>query len=224
MVMQTHACAQPALLPTIATQRLRLRAFVQGDARDVQRLAGERAVADTTLHVPHPYPDGLAEAWIRTHAVAFAAGEQATFAIVRYEDDALIGAIGLVISKRHDRAELGYWIGVPFWNQGYATEAAGAVLRVGFTKFGLNRIEAQHFVRNPASGRVMRKVGMRPEARLSQYVKKGDGYEDVHAYVALKGEWERRLVSGRRPAVFTSGIPFLSMLVNRSTNPDGPLG
>ncbi len=213
---------------TVATLRLRLRPFILADAAEVQRLAGDRVVADTTLLIPHPYPDGLAEAWIRTHAPAFAAGEQATFAITRREDDALVGAVGLTIAKRHDRAELGYWIGAPYWNQGFATEAARAVLGVGFAKLGLNRIEAHHFTRNPASGRVMQKAGMRQEALVRQYVRKGDGYEDVRIYVALNGEWDQRLSSGRRPALFSAGILFLSLLVGRAVvrtmQPDGNLG
>jgi [ribosomal protein S5]-alanine N-acetyltransferase len=97
----------PTEQPTLLTERLRLRPFSLADAPEVQRLAGDRAIADTTLNVPHPYPDGAAEAWIETHAGGFAAGRQATFAITLRDGGALVGSIGLVIDARSGRAELG---------------------------------------------------------------------------------------------------------------------
>ena len=138
--------------PTIETERLILRPFELSDAKDVQRLAGDWAIADTTLNVPYPYEDGMAEQWISTHEQKFEAGELANFAIVFRAGGTLIGAIGLRIVQRFDRAELGYWIGKPYWNQGYCTEAGHAVLRYGFTELNLNRIHASHLKRNPASG------------------------------------------------------------------------
>lgn len=131
----------------------------------------------------------MAEAWIARHAPAFEAGELASFAIIRTDDDELIGAIGLTIDRSHLRAELGYWIGVRYWNQGYATEAARAILSCGFDELGLNRIYAVHLVRNPASGRVMQKVGMQREGRLRAHVRKWDRFEDVDAYGILADEW-----------------------------------
>ena len=97
--------------PRLSTERLVLRPFDLSDARAVQRLAGAREVADTTLHIPHPYRIGMAEAWIGTHREAFAAGRSVTFAIVRKRPRALVGAIGLQLDLAHGRAELGYWIG-----------------------------------------------------------------------------------------------------------------
>lgn len=158
------------------------------DAAEVQRLAGDREVASTTLLIPHPYADGMAEDWIATHAEQFAAGQQAVFAIVRQADQQLLGAVGLSIKVEHARAEIGYWIGRPYWNQGYATEASAAVVRYGFDALGLNRIFAQHMQRNPASGRVMQKLGMQYEGCLRQHVAKWDVFEDVAVYSILRGE------------------------------------
>ena len=118
--------------PTLETARLALRPFRTADADEVQRLAGDRAVADTTLNVPHPYEDGMAERWISNHRDWFERGQQAVFAITLRSDGTLIGAIGLLINGEDQRAELGYWIGKPYWNQGYCTEAARAVLGFGF--------------------------------------------------------------------------------------------
>lgn len=174
--------------PSLQTERLVLRPFRMSDAPEVQRLAGDREVASTTLMIPHPYTDGMAEDWIATHAEQFAAGLHAVFAVVRKADQQLLGAIGLSIKSEHARAEMGYWIGRPYWNQGYATEAAAALVRYGFEALGLNRVFAQHMDRNPASGRVMQKIGMQYEGRLRQHVQKWGVFEDVTLYSILRGD------------------------------------
>jgi RimJ/RimL family protein N-acetyltransferase/GNAT superfamily N-acetyltransferase len=177
--------------PMLETPRLTLRPFALADAADVQRLAGDRAIADTTLNIPHPYDDGMAEAWISTHQPKYAAGELANFAVIERAGDALVGAIGLMIKRDYDRAELGYWIGRPYWGRGYCTEAARAVLAFGFTTLNLVRIHATHLSRNPASGRVMQKIGMTREGMLRQHVKKWDRHEDLVEYGILREEWRQ---------------------------------
>ncbi len=176
--------------PTLETERLLLRPFAAGDAAAVARLAGDRRVADTTLRIPHPYDEGMAAEWIATHAPRFEAGEQAVFAVTGRADGALAGAVGLVVEPVFDRAELGYWIGVPFWNRGYCTEACRAVLRYGFAELGLHRVFASRFLRNEASGRVMRKLGMTREGMLRQHEKKWDRYEDLVVCGILRDEWQ----------------------------------
>jgi ribosomal-protein-alanine N-acetyltransferase len=183
---------RPLPQPALETERLRLRPFSLTDAGAVQALAGAREVASTTLNIPHPYDDGMAEAWIRTHVPGYEADEQATFALTLRETQELVGAIGLVINRPHGRAELGYWVGIPFWNQGYATEAARELLRFGFEELELNRIFAQHVVRNPASGRVMQKAGMQHEARLRQHTNKWGVFEDIDLYGVLVHEWREQ--------------------------------
>lgn len=174
-----------ALLPTLDTERLLLRPFRATDASEVQRLAGDRRVAETTLTVPHPYPDGAAAVWIASHAPAFAARKRMTLAVTMKANGTLVGAIGLALERDHRRAELGYWIGVPWWNQGYATEAGRAVLVFGFEFLALHRIMARHLVRNPASGRVLEKLGMQPEGVLRHHVLKWGVFEDLAVYAVL---------------------------------------
>lgn len=176
--------------PTLDTSRLILRPFFFSDAQAVQSLASARAIAATTLYIPHPYEDGIAEAWIETHRPRFETDEAVTFAIVSRADKKLIGAMGIL---RHARinshlGELGYWIGHPFWNQGYCTEAARAVVEFGFDRWRLERIFAEHFISNPPSGRVMEKIGMRKEGTLRKHALKWDKFEDVIVYGLLKGE------------------------------------
>ena len=174
-------------LPTLTTSRLVLRPFLLSDAAMVQRLAGERAVADTTLTIPHPYADGLAESWIGSHEGAWTRHEMATLAVTE-ADAGLIGAISVRIELSHRRAEMGYWIGAPYWGLGYATEAARAMIIFGFDKLSLHRIYSQHFTRNPASGRVMAKVGMRREGTLRGHFFRWDKPEDVAVWGLLRTE------------------------------------
>ncbi len=155
----------------------------------VEKLAGEFDVAAGTLYIPHPYPTGEAERWIGTLSAAFEAGILAQFAITELDTDELRGSMGLQLSNEHDAGELGYWIGRDFWNQGLATEAARAVLRYGFEELQRNRISAHHFAENPASGRVLQKIGMTHEGRVRQAIKKDGRYRDIELYAILKEDW-----------------------------------
>ena len=102
-------------------------------------------------------------------------------------DDWFLGKF--LIDKQNNSAELGYWIGKPYWNSGYATEASRAVLKYGFEVLGLNRIHASHFRRNPASGRIMEKIGMKYEGCLRQHFKKWGKFEDLETYGILRSEY-----------------------------------
>jgi ribosomal-protein-alanine N-acetyltransferase len=170
----------------LMTPRLLLRPFTAGDAPVVQRLCAAREIAENTLLIPHPYPDGAAAGWISKH------GENPNshvFAITLRDGGELLGAIGLDVTPAHDRGEIGYWMGVPYWSRGYVTEAARAVVGWAFEELGLKRVFAQHFTRNPASGRVMQKIGMKHEGSLRQHDKKWDQYVDVEVYGILRDEW-----------------------------------
>jgi RimJ/RimL family protein N-acetyltransferase len=148
-------------------------------------------VADTTSNVPHPYPDGAAEAWIGGHAQRFERREIMVLAVTLLHTGELAGCISLALRDNDDRAELGYWMGMPYWNHGYCSEAARALVAYGFEQMGLHRIYAFHFVRNPASGRVMQKAGMSYEGTLRQHVKKWERYEDLAAYGILRSEYAK---------------------------------
>ena len=150
-----------AVLPLIETERLRLRPFTADDADTVQRLAADAEVAAGTARIPHPYPEGAAAAWIATHAEDLAAGRAASWAITVAGGGDLVGSGGLTLEEAPARAYLGYWIGRPYWGRGYATEAAAAVVAHGFEALGLAKVTAHHFLENPASGRVLEKIGLR---------------------------------------------------------------
>ena len=176
--------------PPLLTEKLLLRSLTLEDAQDVQHLAGERDIASTLSNMPHPYEDGMAEEWIRSCSGKFEKDEALNFAIIRRTDKKLIGGIELRLDRENESGELGYWIGKPYWNCGYATEAARAVVAYGFEVLKLNRVHAKHFKRNAASRRVLEKIGMCYEGCLRQHVKKWGNFEDIIGYGMLKADYE----------------------------------
>ncbi|SPE54702.1 Acetyltransferase, ribosomal protein N-acetylase (modular protein) [Verrucomicrobia bacterium] len=180
-----------AAQPSLETARLILRPFSLDDAPTVVRQAGRREIADTTIAIPHPYPEAQARDWISRQSATWREGREIVFAIVLRSERRLIGAIGLrEINSEHRQAELGFWIGVDWWGRGYATESARAVLGFGFQSLRLNRIYAHHMVRNPASGRVLEKIGMKKEGLLRERVRKWEIFEDVVILATLRSEWQ----------------------------------
>jgi ribosomal-protein-alanine N-acetyltransferase len=175
--------------PELQIDRLVLREFTVEDAPVVQRLVGEWEVARTMWHIPHPYEDGWAEEWIDSCRPAFEAGERVSFAAVLREGGTLVGSIALHLNARDDNGEIGYWIGRPYWGQGYATEAAREVVRYGFEELRLHRVHANHLDSNPASGKVLQKVGMSREGTRPEHYKKWETYEDRVDYRLLVRDW-----------------------------------
>ena len=177
-------------IPTLQTERLIVRPYTLADAPRVQELAGAAEIADTTLTIPHPYEDGMAEEWISTHPERFNDDKGVAFAITLAKTGELIGSISLGFTLDHSRAEMGYWIGLPYWNRGYCTEAARAVLEYGFKELALQRILAHQLTRNPASGKVMAKIGMKHEGTARKHIRKNGVFEDVGLWGILKEEWK----------------------------------
>src|SRR5215467_9659916 len=144
-------------LPTLETERLWIRPYSEADIPELLTLIGTKEVAATTLSIAHPYTEQDARAFLQ---LAQEPGKM-WLAITLRSDGRQIGGIGLRIDEQHQHAELGYWLGVPYWGKGYATEAAQELLRYGFEELGMHRIFASHFAQNPASGRVLNKIGMK---------------------------------------------------------------
>lgn len=177
-------------LPVLMTERLKLRLPELGDAKAIAELLADGTVASTTLNIPYPYAAQDAADWIRSTWEKAGTGEGHNFAVAGRDDGALVGAVGLVLTERHARAELGYWIARRSWGNGLATEAAGRALEYAFGTLDVNRVCAHHFSRNPASGRVMVKIGLRHEGTFRQHVRRWDRFEDVELYGLLKSDWE----------------------------------
>jgi len=150
----------------ISTERLVLRPFGLEDAPRVRELAGDWEVARRLVLVPHPYPEGVAEAWIATHTPSRAAGTHYTFAVTL--SGLCIGCIGLERGGK-DHFELGYWFGTAYWGRGYATETVRAMADLAFGRLAKTRLVADYFVDNPRSGRVLSKAGFVETGRLLKY-------------------------------------------------------
>jgi [ribosomal protein S5]-alanine N-acetyltransferase len=172
--------------PTLETERLRLRPYTEADIVELVPLIGAREVAAMALRIPHPYSEQDA----REFLARIKSGDEVRMGITLRTDGRLIGGVGLRLEPQHQHAELGYWLGVPYWGNGYATEAAREMLRYGFEDLRLHRIYATHFNHNPASGRILRKLGMRHEGCQRQHVRKWDRFVDSELYGILRQEWE----------------------------------
>lgn len=187
--METQTVPPQDTRPTLETARLILRPFHLEDAKTVQRLAGDKVISDLTGTIPHPYPDGLAEEWIQKHPVNFANGDGMVMAVTLKESGELVGCVGIMIAKRHQRGEIGYWLTPPYWSKGYITEASRACVDFAFKNLGLNKITSRHLVHNPASGKVMLKIGMKCEGRLREEMCKNGTFHDLDVYGLLKSEF-----------------------------------
>ncbi len=148
-----------AALP-IETFRLRLRALALPDAPAIERLAGDWEIARFTANIPHPYPPGGAAPWIEETWAEAKAGKKVVAAIERRADGLLVGCIELDLTQGDGLGVLGYWVGRPYWGAGIASEAAAAVIDLGFARFGLARIEAAAAPANRRSIRVQEKLGL----------------------------------------------------------------
>jgi RimJ/RimL family protein N-acetyltransferase len=140
--------------PVLETERLVLRAPRLGDAPAIAQLLADRRVAENTARIPHSYTLNDAETFITS--VNKAAGE-ATF-VITARDGSLLGCCG-VGSRNGGPPEIGYWLGVPFWGNGYVTEAVRAVLDYAFVELDHDEIRGGALLNNPASRRVLEKCG-----------------------------------------------------------------
>ena len=172
----------------LETERLILRPWAESDIPELVPLIGAREIAATTLRIPHPYREEHAREFLRS-----VGNENEQRLSIRLRSDGrLCGGVGLHPNRAHYHAELGYWLGVPFWGKGYATEAARAMVRYGFEQIKLHRIFASHFEGNLASTRVLEKLGMRHEGCQRQHILKWGKFIDLQLYAILRQEFITR--------------------------------
>ena len=162
--------AWPSAIPELTTERLRLRAPALGDAAALLAVLGDPAV--TRYHnVPTLATLADARALLERLEQRYAARETIRWAIELARSREMIGTVGLLrFDFEHRRAEVGYEIAQRWWGRGLVPEAAGAVIRHGFTALGLHRIEAGVLSGNRASVRVLEKLGFLEEGTRRDYL------------------------------------------------------
>jgi [ribosomal protein S5]-alanine N-acetyltransferase len=173
----------------IRTERLVLRPIGLDDLSSVHAAAGRREVADTMISIPHPFSTEDAERYVRSRIAAMRLERGAAFTLWTHAPTAFIGLVELrEIDREHALAELSFWLAIESRGRGYMAEALDALLRYAFEDLGLNRVYAYHMVRNPASGRVLARLGFAVEGILRQRVRKWGLFEDVVLQALLRAE------------------------------------
>jgi RimJ/RimL family protein N-acetyltransferase len=145
----------------LETERLILRPPEASDIPAFVPLIGNYEVAKNLSRVPHPYEESDAHTFLEKAEAARAAGTDFNFAITRKDDGAYMGACG--VHLKDGAFEFGYWLGQPYWGQGFATEAARRLVTFAFDDLKVPRLVAGWFHDNPASGRVLAKLGCVPD-------------------------------------------------------------
>lgn len=168
----------------LSTERLKLRPWSEGDRDSLVRYANDRRISiNMRDRFPFPYTEQDARDWIK---IASAASPLANFAI---EVDAhAVGGIGLMLGSDIFRcsAEIGYWLGHPYWGKGLMPEAVKLVTGYAFETFGVSRVFAGVFESNPASAKVLEKAGYHFESRMRKAIIKDGKIADQLMYVAIR--------------------------------------
>ena len=176
--------------PLLETNRLMLRQFQPEDKERLIKIANSREIAEGTF-IPFPYNDEFAVDFIESQFRDYKNGNLVNYAVVLKDRDLLIGSMGLSIDNKLNEGEIGFWIAVDFWGNGYCTEAASSVIEYGFSKRKLDRIFAFHFSGNIASGKVLTKIGMKQVGVIkNEYWHMGEQKDTVH-YQILKTEYDK---------------------------------
>jgi [ribosomal protein S5]-alanine N-acetyltransferase len=150
----------------IVTERLALRPIEARDRQRLIKLANNFRVSKNLGTMPYPYTEACADEWLSKQAELWASGKTVVLAIT--VEGELIGGTGVGV-RDGDDWELGYWLGEPYWNRGYASEAATALRDYAFKGLKLDRIVAGHFADNHASGRILTKLGFRYTSEKPRY-------------------------------------------------------
>ncbi len=189
LALYSYKISNMVAFPTINTNRLLLSSLTANDIPAIVKYANNKKIADNTLNIPYPYSEKAAIFWLNLANEGFKNGSNLIFGIKLKQDQEFIGGMGLTIHSAFKRAEIGYWLGEPFWGNGYTTEAAKAVINYAFTQLGLNKITSSHYAKNPNSGRVMVNCGMNKEGVLIEHVLKQNEFQTLEVYGITKSEY-----------------------------------
>ncbi len=179
------------------TDRLRLRRLRPGDADAVVAYVSDWDVAKQTGDIPYPYSETAARDWIGREMRDWARGKGCALAIEDRETGAFIGTVSFRLRNSRltlKRAEVGYWIGKPHWNKGYATEAVGVAVPWFSETLRARRVEAVTFADNEGSIQVLNKLGFRKiRATTRAYPDRGGPRAvEIYLWMAPSRRWRDR--------------------------------
>ena len=174
----------------LTTDRLILAEFEKIPAQTWFGLIRDKAVAQTTLSLPHPCTLKDAKIWKAQQVEAIRQGRALRWSIIEKDKRDVMGGVKLSLNQRFNSAEIGYWVGEKYWGNGYAGEAASRVMDYGFKTLKLNRIEAYAMVMNKASSKILLNLGMQKEGLHRQLIRRWGNYVDVESFAILISDWE----------------------------------
>ena len=178
-------------MPTLETDRLVLRRIAMRDAKDIFAYSSDPEVARHVLWSAQKHISEAKE-YIRFMNRRYRNDQPSSWGIIDKRTDTLVGTIGYMdYSEDNASVEVGYSLARSMWNGGYMTEALSRVIRYTFEAMDVNRIEAQHELDNPSSGRVMEKCGMVKEGVLRQRLYNKGKFVDVALYAILLSDYEK---------------------------------
>lgn len=172
------------------TERLLIRSYKKSDIDDFIDVTSQPEIQPTTYGIPVPYTKKYAKKWFRFIKNNIRTRQAYEFAVFIRNSDTYIGNVGLInVSSLHNHAEISYYIDKNLWGMGYATEAAAKMLQFGFETLGMFKITGLCMSSNPASRRVMEKLGMRFEGTMRSEMLKNGTYYDIDRLSILKEEY-----------------------------------
>lgn len=175
----------------VETERLLLRAPGDADLAHMPGIFHDPEVYAYTSNIPYPYGPAEASACLERYRRLSASGEALTLFACLRDPDRPIGLVVLKLSNDRSSAELGYALGRAWWGRGYASEAGAAMLRLAFEMLRVDRVTAHAMTANPASSRVLEKIGMRSLGVVSEACEKDGVRHDAEGFALTRDAWAR---------------------------------
>jgi 8-oxo-dGTP diphosphatase len=207
----------------LKTERLTLRPLRPEDAEAMHRLVNDWEVTRTLAELKYPYPRDLADEWIASTAEQLAAGSGYHLAITGHEGskETLVGVVGLRVDSAARVGRLGYWVGKAFWGHGVATEAARRLTSWAFANLPLDRIVADVGDGNPASIKVLNRIGFRAAGRAMRMSLVHDAPHEVETFEATRDDVFGRPEAPPQAPLPEGGKPLLLVAACALVDVDG---
>jgi ribosomal-protein-alanine N-acetyltransferase len=176
---------QPNNFPVLTTDRLILRAPDFGDIESLVKLLSDKSISETCPTLPYPYNERVAFEWIVNQAAYSSTGNFYEFIMILKSTKEIVGSLTLTL-KSENQAEIGFWVGKPYWGMGYCTEASSAVIKFAFEKWNIQSVYAECMPNNKSSSKVLKNLGMVFEEKVKSYIYRIGKELELDRYVIYK--------------------------------------